>query len=175
MAKKAYIGVNTEAYGCPYCGGDNVVSVSRQYHCNDCGEDILESDVVYETKSVARKIKKGYVGVDGKARQIKKAYIGIGGVARPCWNGGGKPTAYGAITALSVARFAPTGATVDGKYALFAGGQLSGGNYSDRVDVYDESLTKTTATVLTAARQDMFSGTIGGRAIFAGGNSGHLF
>lgn len=34
---------------------------------------------VVTTKDVARKIKKGYVGVDGVAKRIKKAYIGIGG------------------------------------------------------------------------------------------------
>lgn len=37
--------------------------------------------------SVARKIKKGYVGIDGKARKIKKAYIGVNGVAKLCWAG----------------------------------------------------------------------------------------
>ena len=48
----------------------------------------------------ARKIKKGYIGIDGVARKIKKAYIGIGGVARPCWPSG-ELAYYGTITGLS--------------------------------------------------------------------------
>lgn len=40
-----------------------------------------------ENKGVARKVKKGYVGVGGAARKIKKAYIGDeNGVARLCWS-----------------------------------------------------------------------------------------
>lgn len=44
-----------------------------------------EANNVYGGYSVARKVKKGYIGVDGLARKIKKAYIGIGGVAKLCW------------------------------------------------------------------------------------------
>ena len=53
--------------------------------------------------SVARKIKKGYLGIDNVARKIKKAYIGVGGVARPCWGGGFEY--YGQITSLRDSRY----------------------------------------------------------------------
>lgn len=87
--------------------------------------------------SVARKVKKGYVGVDSKARKIKKAYIGVGGVARPCWSGG-ELSYYGTITPLSVARYYLAATTV-GDYALFGGG--IGNNYSafSTVDAYTVS------------------------------------
>lgn len=52
-----------------------------------CFGGTSEVDSVLGGYSVARKVKKGYIGIDGKARKIKKAYIGIGGVARCCWLG----------------------------------------------------------------------------------------
>jgi hypothetical protein len=36
--------------------------------------------------NIARKVKKLYIGVDGKARKIKKGYIGVNGVARLFYN-----------------------------------------------------------------------------------------
>jgi len=47
--------------------------------------EISEINLFYNT---ARKIKKSYIGVDGKARKIKKAYIGVNGVAKLFWSGG---------------------------------------------------------------------------------------
>ena len=83
--------------------------------------------------SVARKIKKGYIGVNNVARKIKKAYIGIGGVARPCWSGG-ELAYYGTITALSKAR-CDLAATSVGNYALFGGGYYDR-SYFSTVDAY---------------------------------------
>lgn len=42
-------------------------------------DGLISGAAVSSANGVARKIKKGYVGVDGVARKIKKAYIGIGG------------------------------------------------------------------------------------------------
>lgn len=50
-----------------------------------CFGGTSEVDSVLGGYGVARKIKKGYVGIDGKARKIKKAYIGVNGVAKLCW------------------------------------------------------------------------------------------
>lgn len=36
--------------------------------------------------NIARKVKKFYIGVDGKARKVKKGYIGVNGVARLFYN-----------------------------------------------------------------------------------------
>lgn len=90
---------------------------------------------------VARKIKKGYIGVADKARKIKKAYIGIGGIARPCWSGG-EPTYYGTITTLSNARSGHTGGTI-GDYALFYAGIYNFyDDYYYYTDVYNKDLVR---------------------------------
>lgn len=92
-----------------------------------------------EVGGKTRKAKKGYVSVNGKARKIKKAYVGVNGKARAFWSGG-ELRYYGMATALSEARSELT-ATAIGGYALFAGG--NNGNYSNVVDAYNRSLTRT--------------------------------
>lgn len=92
-----------------------------------------------EVGGKTRKAKKGYVSVNGKARKIKKAYVGVDGKARAFWSGG-ELRYYGRATALSEARHDLT-ATATGGYALFAGG--NNGNYSNVVDAYNRSLTRT--------------------------------
>lgn len=92
-----------------------------------------------EVGGKTRKAKKGYVSVNGKARKIKKAYVGVDGKARAFWSGG-ELRYYGRATALSEARYDLT-ATTTGGYALFAGG--NNGNYSNVVDAYNRSLTRT--------------------------------
>lgn len=92
-----------------------------------------------EVGGKTRKAKKGYVSVNGKARKIKKAYVGVDGKARAFWSGG-ELRYYGRATALSEARCYLT-ATTTGGYALFAGG--NNGNYSNVVDAYNRSLTRT--------------------------------
>ena len=117
---------------------------------------------------VARKIKKGYVGVDGKARKIKKAYIGIGGVARPCWSSG-ELAYYGTITPLSMAR-CWLAATSTEDYAMFAGGNGNGGN-QPRTDFYNKSLTRTYSDGLTRSASQLAGTTVGEYALFGGGNT----
>ena len=107
-----------------------------------------------ETKSVARKIKKGYVGV--------------GGVARPCW-GGGELTSYGNVNnGLSLARTSLAATTI-GDYALFGGGYDTSGRYVSNVDAYDKSLTRTTPTSLSTGRRNLAATTVGDYALFGGG------
>lgn len=93
-----------------------------------------------EVGGKTRKAKKGYVSVNDKARKIKKAYVGVNGKARAFWSGG-ELRYYGTATALSEARSELT-ATATGGYALFAGG--NNGSYSNVVDAYNRSLTRTT-------------------------------
>ena len=107
-----------------------------------------------ETKSVARKIKKGYVGV--------------GGVARPCW-GGSELTSYGNVNnGLSLARTSLAATTI-GDYALFGGGYDTSGRYVSNVDAYDTSLTRTTPTSLSTGRRNLAATTVGNYALFGGG------
>ncbi len=80
------------------------------------------------------------------ARRIKKAYIGIGGVARPFWDGA-ELSYYGTITSLSQARDSLHAASV-GNYALFAGG-INGNTIQKTVDAYNKSLTRSIPSELT--------------------------
>ena len=101
------------------------------------------------------------------ARKIKKGYVGVGGVARPCW-GGGELTSYGNITGLSLARTRLAAATI-GNYALFGGGYNTSGTYVSNVDAYDKSLTRTTPTSLSTGRADLGATAVGDYALFGGG------
>ena len=82
-------------------------------------------------------------------------------------------------TSLSMARMSPSGVSI-GKYALLGGGYtgVNGASipwgqgvpyyYKNVVDAYNESLTRTTATALSVAR-NCTGVTIGSYALFAGG------
>lgn len=59
MSKRVYIGIDTE----------------------------VTSGTITEIKSVARRVKKIYVGVNGIAKKVKRAYIGISNVARQFFGG----------------------------------------------------------------------------------------
>lgn len=101
------------------------------------------------------------------ARRIKKAYIGIGGVARPCF-GGGELEYYGVITPFGTARESHA-ATSNGKYALFAGGASSSGSPTS-IEAYDASLVHSTApTGLSVGRYWLAATSVGEYAIFGGG------
>lgn len=100
------------------------------------------------------------------ARKIKKAYIGIGGVARPCWSGG-ELAYYGTITPLSVARNVG-GATSNKNYAIFAGS----GSYDAMVDAYDKSLVRSNPSNMYENRSNCGAASVGAYALFAGGAAG---
>ena len=55
-------------------------------------------------------------------------------------------------------------------YALFGGGYIN--SYSNVVDAYDTSLTRSTPTELSQARSRLAATNIGGYALFGGGHSG---
>jgi hypothetical protein len=110
----------------------------------------------YESKSVARK--------------IRKAYIGIGGVARPCWGSGDELAYYGSITPLKEARYYMAAASV-GDYALFAGGH-NGTSIVTTVDAYNKSLTHSLPTVLNNNTYQHAAASVGNYALFAGGRNG---
>ena len=103
------------------------------------------------------------------ARKIKKAYIGIGGVARPCWSGG-ELAYYGTITPLSSARM-NLAATNVGNHALFAGGQTSSSGWGMTVvDAYDTALTRTSPNVSIHESSNLAATHIGDYALFGGGS-----
>ena len=62
-------------------------------------------------------------------------------------------------------------ATTVGNYALFGGG-YNGTDYLSTVDAYDTSLTRTTPTALSVARDGLSATTVGNYALFGGGYNG---
>ena len=102
------------------------------------------------------------------ARKIKKAYIGIGGVARPCLSGG-ELAYYGTITGLSEP-CQVDGATTVGNYAVFGIGYgKTTGAITGKVEAYNKSLVKKTASSFTAIRQSYATTSNAKYAFFAGG------
>lgn len=121
----------------------------------------------FSNMNVTTNIQTGTV-MKSVARKIKKAYIGIGGKARPCWSGG-ELAYYGTVTPLSVVRSSAAGASV-GNYALIAGGY--NGSYLNHVDAYDGSLTMHSLDDTISKRTSPMSVSFGNYALFGGGYSG---
>ena len=104
------------------------------------------------------------------ARKVKKGYIGVGGIARLFYSSGPELNYYGTTTPLSVARSSSAGVSV-GNYGLIGGG-YTGSSYSAVVDAYDTNLTRSTPTVLSVARRDLVGTLAGSYGLFGGGYTG---
>lgn len=103
------------------------------------------------------------------ARKVKKAYIGVGGVARPCWSGG-ELAYYGVVSGSRNAAYAAKGTSV-GNYALFGGGRVgtSWDGLIKNVICVSGSLTDTAVSSLDKAVINHAAGSIGDYALFMGG------
>ena len=109
-----------------------------------------------------------YIGVNGKAKAIAKVYKGNSeGKAEMIWGPKGIYKYAKSIEELSKAKDELAATTV-GNYALFGGGFLKGTPCAT-VDVYDSSLTRTTATDLSEGRRTLAATTVGNYALFGGG------
>lgn len=173
MAKKAYIGVNGKAR-----------NIKKIY----LGVD-----------GKARKVKKAYVGVGGVARPCWAgsgvAYFGtIDPLTTARYRGSSVafPTGYALFTGGSTnsqldvydtslthtsksggRRYWYMGATTNGTYAIFAGGNYTDTGYDDLsnyASCVNESLTSSSKEVLSVARSHMGAGRVGNYAVFAGGH-----
>lgn len=139
-------------------------SYSKDSSQSASGEVVLFKNLTFTTEMTTQ------IGSEVKqiARKIKKGYVGVGGVARPCW-GGGELTSYGNVNnGLSLARTRLAAANI-GNYALFGGGYDTSGTYVSNVDAYDTSLTRTTPTSLSTGRADLGATAVGDYALFGGG------
>lgn len=125
--------------------------------------------------SVARKVKKMYIGVNGVARRVKKAYIGVGGKAR-CFFSSGVLSYYGTAANLNYTAV-HSAATHVGDYAIFAGGYAQADDngthiYGSKGTAYNSSLTRTSLTELSTARHNHAATHVGNYALFGGGYDG---
>lgn len=96
------------------------------------------------------------------ARKVKKAYIGVNAIARKFF--GGELKAKDTSITLSTSRADHASATV-GDYALFAGGAYN----IATVDAYNKDLTRFSPSNLSAGRQNLASATVGDYALFVSG------
>lgn len=173
MAKKAYIGVNGKA------------------------RNIKKIYLGLEGK--ARKVKKAYIGVGGVARPCWTgsgvAYFGtVDSLTTYRYRGSSVafPTGYALFTGGSTnsnldiydtslthtskyggRRYWNMGATTNGTYAIFAGGNYDDTGYDDLSDYatcVNESLTTSSKKLLSVARSHMGAGRVGNYAVFAGGH-----
>lgn len=115
-------------------------------------------------------VEKTIVKVETKpvARKIKKAYIGIGNVARPCW-AGGELVYWGKTTPLSKPSV-NLAATANEEFALFGGGQGITENLT-AVNVYNSSLTQTNVVDLSVARYGLVAASNENYFLFGGGTA----
>ena len=103
---------------------------------------------------------------NGNKRRIKRIYIGVNGKAKKIADTISSANRYYETpTPLSESRN-PLAATSIGNYALFGGGSSL-----NVVDAYDTSLVRTTPTPLSQARSYLAATSIGDYALFGGGYS----
>lgn len=125
-----------------------------------------------ETRAAARRVRRQYVGVDGKARKVRKGYVGVNGKARLFFlNGSELLPVKRQLSPLTTAKSQHAAASV-GKYAVFAGGMglRDNINFLATTDAYDSSLTHTNPQSLGKARRWLAATNVGGKyAVFGGG------
>lgn len=133
----------------------------------------MTGSVAVETKDLAKKIKKCYVGIDNIARNIKKGYVGVNGIAMPFFL---KKITHYTTTALSTAR-TYCGGTAIGGYALYGGGSLDNADSSPygTVEVFDNSLSKLPSLTLSPARTYIQAASTRDYAIFGDGNRANKY
>lgn len=134
-------------------------------------KEMQQVQVGSETRDAARRVRRQYVSVDGKARRVRKAYVGVNGKARLVFTSGCELLLSGKNAApLSIAKSQHAAASV-GKYAVFAGGE-DRINYLATTDAYDSSLTHTNPQSLGKARRWLAATNVGGKyAVFGGGGA----
>ena len=128
------------------------------------GEVVLFQNLTFTTETTTQ------TGSEVKqiARKIKKGYVGVGGVAKLCYASQQTPVPYnGTVTGLSLSA-QQLAATTVGNCGIFAGGY--GGSYRNSVDIYDETLTHTQpSNLLCSAKTQLAATTVGNYALFGGG------
>lgn len=119
------------------------------------------------SSSVAKKMKKLYVGVNGVARKVKKLYVGVAGIARKVFGGLSSATRMGTLTNLATNRRDMAYTSID-NYGIIGGG-YGGGGYIKTVEYYNANLTKGTAESLTSGAEGARAVAVNNYAIIAGG------
>ena len=141
-------------------------SYSKDSSQSASGEVVLFKNLAFTTEMTTQ------IGSEVKqiARKIKKGYVGVGGVAKLCYALQQTLVPYnGTVTGLT-ASAQELAATTVGNYAIFAGGY--GGSYRNSVDIYDETLTHTQpSNLLTTATTNLAATTVGDYALFGGGQT----
>lgn len=105
----------------------------------------------------------------GIARKVKKGYVGVGGIARLFYSAEKELSYYGTAANLSVAR-SSLAATSVGNYAIFGGGEYPDGA-TNAVNCYSTQLTVNNTVTVNFTKCDLAATTVGNYALFAGGTN----
>lgn len=144
----------------------------RAFSVTHTVKELQQVQVGEETRAAARRVRRQYVGVEGKARKVRKGYVGVNGKARLFFlNGSELLPVKRQLSPLTTAKSQHAAASV-GKYAVFAGGMgvRDNINYLATTDAYDSSLTHTNPKNLGKARRWLAATNVGGKyAVFGGG------
>lgn len=158
---------NTLSYTGSLSKGEKLQFVYKKDSSTNSNDDMCAVKQLYVTTHDVTQ-----VGTESKevARRIKKAYIGVAGIARLCWSSGTPIAYYGTVTAMSSKRNFHTTATI-GDYALIAGGSPtdSGSNAIATVETYNKELTKGTASSLKYKATKAGGASVGNYALLVGG------
>jgi uncharacterized protein YeeX (DUF496 family) len=130
--------------------------------------DYYANIVEFEIKN--GEIRKNTNEIKNLARRIKKGYIGVSGIARPFYSAEPELNYYGVVEDLSRARYRLK-ATAVGNYALFGGGNTSATSSAPDVDAYDTTLVRTTPAKLSSRAYNLAATRVGDYALFAGGQT----
>ena len=121
---------------------------------------------------VARRMKKAYVGVAGKARAVlERCTSASGNRARLCYSA--EPEYAGTGVPLAAPKYGAKAAAA-GNTALIGGGRFAGtasNAVCNTVDAYDTSLTRTAPAALGDKRYLHSAVPLGAHALFAGGTA----
>ena len=137
-------------------------------------KEMQQVQVGSETRDAARRVRRQYVSVDGKARRVRKAYVGVNGKARLFYLANPECVEHGEAPALNYVGTKNISAASTPDYAIFAGGMDPRSSFSEvkSARAYSRSLTMQNISSLSIEKGSGTALSFNGRAVFAGGYRG---
>lgn len=146
----------------------------RAFSVTHTVKEMQQVQVGSETRDAARRVRRQYVSVDGKARRVRKAYVGVNGKARLFYLANPECVEHGEAPALNYVGTEGLSAASTADYAIFAGGMDRRSSFSEvkSARAYSRSLTMQNISSLSIEKGSGTALSFNGRAVFAGGYRG---
>lgn len=146
----------------------------RAFSVTHTVKEMQQVQVGSETRDAARRVRRQYVSVDGKARRVRKAYVGVNGKARLFYLANPECVEHGEAPALNYVGTKNISAASTPDYAIFAGGMDPRSSFSEveSARAYSRSLTMQNISSLSIEKGSGTALSFNGRAVFAGGYRG---